>query len=421
LLLQVFAGAATMFCVFTGYEHVVTAADFSVSCVRPAVMRATGTVLLVTFFLLAGITAMISLLAPVDQLQTEVAMVEAFDIHGQPWMRFLVGLPALIALLPALLVSFTHLVKLAYDMSCDGLLFPVCHQTVPMLNTPVVPVIIFGILCSILSMIFNLTTLVQLSSFCSIAVSLLVCVVVLALKYHPSAIESPTRQQSISRDPSREYGTSENLRNTDNSLNNNNSVTSNTNASNSYNSLNSQNPSIRSNPLHEESDNELIEDVHDDSSSDTDIDDVVEEYKIHSVLVCRMGSAQRRTPTEATSVQAKVAITLFLIWLFCCAVIGTRASELILAGNVTMITVLIFFLFLTVCSVLHLLCQPQDTVMNEYYMFVTPLGPMFPLLGMTMCLIMMLLLSLTAWIIVLTWLLFGKFQFPLGLFLVTQE
>ena len=416
LYFQIFTGAATMFCIFTSYEHVVTASDFSTESVRPAVVRAASYSTLLTFFLLLSITSLISLLCPIDNLHTEVALVEAFSNRGFPWIRFLVGIPAVLVMSPTLFWIFTQLIKLAYDMACDGLLFTTCQNTTPMLNTPVIPVITFGILSSVLAMIFNLTTLIQLISFCSIAVSLLICVVVLALKYHPSTLQSPLRDQLHSRNNNteeREYGTSNNPYNcdsgpSDNTASHNNNTLATTPTEHSNGNYTNINGSSNVDSPRDDSDHELIEDLGNSSSSDTDIDDVVEEYKIQSILMCKMGTSRRRTSNEASSVQAKIAITLLLIWFFCGAVIITKATDLIASGNVTIITVLVFFLFLAMCSILHLVCQPQDTLINSYYLFVTPLGPVFPLASMMVCVVMLLLLPLTVWIVILAWLVCGK-------------
>ena len=398
-----------------------------ISSISKPVMKASSYALIMTCLLLLSGASVISLLVPTEELHTEAPFIESFSEFGIHWMRFIIGFAALFSLFPSMLYTFIQLVKLAYDMAYDGLIFHVCQHTSNTLDSPLVPSIVFGIFCSIFTMIFNLTTLVQMISFTSLSTTLLVSIVVIMLKYHPSTMQSPLREHRATLEsPQREQASK--LQNPHHMTNKETQKPSAmqygtnpvaTNSAARCDNVHSQNVQVRShttldgtsleesNTQHNDSDSELIENVADDSSSDTDIDDVVEEYKIKSILTCKTGSRSRAAPTEASSFQAKIAVTLFSIWIFCFALVAIHGTQQILAGDGIIISILVFFLILSICSVMHLLCQPQDTVMNPYYLIVTPGGPMIPLLCITFCIHFLLLLPLLVWITVLTWIITG--------------
>ncbi|ELU07338.1 hypothetical protein CAPTEDRAFT_215385 [Capitella teleta] len=415
----VFSGAAILVLGFSTYEQTFRSTDFTSRVIRRPVILSETINFSVTTLLLIGVGSSLTLLSLNSSWSSEAPFAESYLDADISWMKYLVSSVTVLFLIPVLLSQFHSGVMMLGDLSQDGLLPRVFSFQNDDKHLPLWSAAVCGIISSISSMLLTLTALAQTAAISFLLVHTITALIVLALRFRPteeSANEAQKRRQIQKRLRKR----------TGNSVRNNNRVKA---AKNSYGATTaprteevniSESPSNSSgsgilNTSAESGDVELLgrqeslqgqprEQL---SSSDSDIDDVVEEYKFNVCI--RVLTEQRhrdfflKVPSVESYRRAMLAILAFLVASVCTAAILLRGQSHIAHGQpIVFVFLAIFVAILAVCLVVAAR-QPTDTVECAFLLIKVPGVPWLPLVGAFINMNLMVSLPAIAWVILSVW------------------
>ena len=362
-----------------------------------------------------GVASVLTLVADIGMLHTESPFPEAFTDGGMPWIKFIFCGVVILLLCIFTCSALCQVYQFLFGLSMDALLCAKFSEVNDRTNTAIVSAIASGLIAAIFAVLFNLTNLLQVASLACLLVSIVTCAAALCIRYRPCMLvhspEHTTRKDREARrrylkkritEPDRSscYGTVASNKNRDDC------------------------PIL---PLEDtDEDDEMIgaegspRHVHlansksdDGSSSDTDIDEVVEEYKeklrVAALTSCTFTSSNPEIPSDATARRAAWAIVAFVWWLICLSAILAHGVDKVKHGNVGVIMLLVTFLILTLLSLLLLLHQPQEPTSVRNLYIHTPLSPWIPLVAIILDVHLILCLPFIVWVQALILLFVGKF------------
>lgn len=412
--LQVFAGAAILVYAFSTYETTFRSTDFTSRVVRRPVLLAEGLNFALTTLLLIGVGSCMTLISLSTTWQSEAPLAESYLNAGIVWMKYFLSVFAILFLLPVQLHQFHSSVLMLRDLSVDGLLPKALSSQPDDHSTPLWAAAACGVLSAPLAMLFSLTSLTQLLAISFILVHTTAALIVLALRFRPteeSAHEAQRRRQIQRRLRRRTQPRTHGNNNEPNKSIYGSMVPPVTSPS-------AELPTDSSNPS---SSNSLVDDVEllgqtenltreDHSSSDSDIDDVVEEYKYNVCI--RVLSEQRhrdfllRTPTVESYRRALLGILGFLISSMCVAAILLHGQHHLLQPVV--LVFLVLFLLTLLVSLGLAVRQPIDTVECAFLLIKVPLVPWVPLAAALVNIHLMVALPAIPWITLAVWSITGN-------------
>ena len=359
------------------------------------------------------------------------------------WTKYFIAVIAIIFLLPVQLCQFQLCVSTLCELCQDGLVPRAIASNSDENKVPLWGSVMCGIISAVCAMILNLTCLSQLLSISFILVHTIAALVVLALRFRPteeSANEAQKRREIHKRQRKRGRP-GKSLRNNNVSGQDRNHYGSTVPPSTIQSSDvgvsaepndGSRQPQASSNPSTngtigttadsiddvellgrtESLSNQVSGDQQDNaSSSDSDIDDVVEEYK-YSVCI-RVLSEQRhrdfflRTPTVATYRRALLALLGFLVFSLCVAAILLRGQAHLATGSPAILVFLVVFLILVIACLAVAVRQPIDTVECVFLLIKVPCVPWLPLLAVFINVHLVVAIGAIPWVQLAVWSLIG--------------
>ena len=179
----VIRGTGTLFFAYIGFEATTTAAQ---ECKNPQRDLPIGILvsLVVCTILYLAMAAVLTGMTPYTMLNTIEPVITAIQSYPQlAWLREVVYLGALIALVSATLVMIIAQPRIFMVMSHDGLLPKVFGRIHPRYRTPHINTVITGISIAVAAAIFPLDLLINIISMGTLLTFLAVCIGVLILRY----------------------------------------------------------------------------------------------------------------------------------------------------------------------------------------------------------------------------------------------
>ncbi|XP_033642231.1 cationic amino acid transporter 3-like [Asterias rubens] len=183
----VFAGAATCFYAYVGFDAIATSGEEAKNPSR-AIPIAIALTLFICMVCYMSVSAVLTLMIPYDQLSPYAPLAEVFQSRGLPAGRYIVAVGSLLGLSSAMLGSIFPLPRIIYAMAKDGLLFKFLARVNSKTDVPVTAAVMSGVLTAIMALIFNLEQLVEMMSIGTLLSYSLVAASVLLLRYHPDDV-----------------------------------------------------------------------------------------------------------------------------------------------------------------------------------------------------------------------------------------
>jgi APA family basic amino acid/polyamine antiporter len=178
----IMAGAASVFFAFIGFDGVTTAAEESRRPQRDMPIGILGA-LVVCAVLYIAVSAVITGMVPLQQIDTTAPIATAFRDRGLAIVASLISFGAIVGLTSTMLVVLFSQSRIFFVMSRDGLLPPVFSRVHPRFRTPHLSTIGVGAAVAAIAAFFPLGDLVALVNIGTLAAFVLVSAGVIVLRF----------------------------------------------------------------------------------------------------------------------------------------------------------------------------------------------------------------------------------------------
>jgi APA family basic amino acid/polyamine antiporter len=176
------AGAATIFFAYVGFDAVSTAAEETKNPQRDIPIGILGSLLICTV-LYVLVTAVITAIVPLDQINKEAAVAGALNLMGQGWASILINLGAITGLASVLLVFQMGGARILYAVARDGLLPHSMSKIHPKFKTPYIATIVMGLFTAFGSGLLPINLLAEMCNVGTLGAFIVVCIGVAILRF----------------------------------------------------------------------------------------------------------------------------------------------------------------------------------------------------------------------------------------------
>lgn len=175
-------GAATCFFAYIGFEGIAVAGE---EARKPEKSIPLGTVIALSIvtFLYIMVTISLTLMVPYYDVSTTAAFPMAFSTRGAHWIKIIVAVGTLFGITTSLLGSAFSVSRAVYSMAADGLIFSFLGYVQPRTQTPIIGIIVFGLLSSFMALLFEIETLVEFMSIGTLLAYTIVAAAVIIVRY----------------------------------------------------------------------------------------------------------------------------------------------------------------------------------------------------------------------------------------------
>jgi basic amino acid/polyamine antiporter, APA family len=191
--LGMFAGAATIFFAYIGFDSVSTHAEEAKNPQRDVPIGIIASLLICTVLYIA-VSAVITGMVRYDQIDIDAPIPSAFAAVGMPWAQFFISAGALAGITSVLLVLMLSQPRVMLAMARDGLVprsfFAAIHER---FRTPWKSTILTGIFVAFLGGFLPLRILAELVNIGTLLAFVIVCAAVLILRKTNPEVHRPFR------------------------------------------------------------------------------------------------------------------------------------------------------------------------------------------------------------------------------------
>ena len=376
----VLSGAATCFYAYVGFDIIATTGEEAKNAPKsiPVAIVVSLVVIFVCYF---GVSAVVTLMIPYDQLDKLSPIPNAFVQRGFPLAKYIIGIGAVCGLSSSLLGSQFPLPRIIYAMASDGLFFKSFASVNPRTEVPVVATVYPGLLTAVIALLFDLSELVEMMSIGTLLAYTLVSLCVLILRYQPDVPEAPSSMSLLNLEEGKEdpYG--------------------NFSLYDDY-ALDEWDYEISTNgKIHSL---EALKNWIENSNEDTFREEFKKTKRTHAERLLKDKTRQGPTAESFRIVNWAVALLFISFIGFCTATVyGLDALQ---RHNYIIIMFLGIFGILSVFAIVVICLQPQNT---KEISFKAPFVPGLPILAIFFNVLLMLKLSRLTWIRFAVWMSLG--------------
>ncbi|XP_071034509.1 cationic amino acid transporter 4-like [Parasteatoda tepidariorum] len=180
----VLAAAASCFYAYVGFDSIAAAGE-EVRDPQRSIPRATMLSMGIATFAYIGVSSVLTLMVNYRDIAEDSGLPDALDYHGAHWAKIVVILGAVSGMATAIIGSLFALTRIVYAMADDGLLFSFCAIVNKKTKIPLKAMYIFSSLSGILTLIFDINSLVEMLSIGTLFAYLIVSASVIVIRYRP--------------------------------------------------------------------------------------------------------------------------------------------------------------------------------------------------------------------------------------------
>lgn len=180
----VFAASASCFYAFIGFDAIATSGEEAQDPQRSIPI---ATMISMAFVTLAyvGVSSVLTLMVPYDQINDESGLPDALGLHGAGWAKILVIAGACCGMTCVLIGTMYSLTRIVYAMADDGLLFAWMSKINEKTQIPLKATYCFALCAALLALTLDITTLVEMMSIGTLLAYLVVSASVIVVRYQP--------------------------------------------------------------------------------------------------------------------------------------------------------------------------------------------------------------------------------------------
>ena len=184
----VLQGVSAVFFAYIGFDAISTTAE---ECKNPQrdLPRGMMYAIIICTILYCLIALVLTGMVNYKLLNVDDPLAFVFEHHNLKWLSGIVSVSAIVAMASVLLVFQLGQPRIWMSMSRDGLLPPAFSKIHPKFKTPSFSTIVTGLIVGIGTLVFNLSTVTDLTSIGTLFAFVLVCAGVLKLHQMPDAPE----------------------------------------------------------------------------------------------------------------------------------------------------------------------------------------------------------------------------------------
>jgi APA family basic amino acid/polyamine antiporter len=199
--LGMFAGAATIFFAYIGFDSISTHAEEAKNPQRDVPIGIIVSLILCTLLYIA-VAAVLTGMVRYDQIAIDAPVSQAFAQVGLPWAQFLVSLGALTGITSVLLVLMLSQPRVWLAMARDGLVPPSFFGAVhERYRTPWKSTILTGVIVALSGSLLPLRILAELTNIGTLFAFVVVCAAVLVMRRTHPDVERPFRAPLVPLTP----------------------------------------------------------------------------------------------------------------------------------------------------------------------------------------------------------------------------
>lgn len=176
------SGASTIFFAYIGFDAVSTAAEETKNPQRDIPIGIMGSLALCTVLYIL-VTAVITGIVPLHQINKEAAVVGAMRFMGYPWATWLISVGAIAGLSSVLLVLQMGGTRVFYAIARDGLMPEIFTKIHPKFQTPHICTVLVGLFVAIGSGLLPINLLAEMCNIGTLGAFMIVCMGVAILRY----------------------------------------------------------------------------------------------------------------------------------------------------------------------------------------------------------------------------------------------
>lgn len=178
----ILTGASTIFFAYIGFDAVSTAAEETKNPQRDIPIGIMGSLAICTILYIA-VSAVVTAVTPLDQINTEAAVVGAMRYMGNyPWAQILISVGAIAGLTSVMLVLQLGGTRIFYAISRDGLLPALFSKVHPVFQTPHICTVLVGFFVAIGAGLLPIGLLSEMCNIGTLGAFLVVCAGVAMLR-----------------------------------------------------------------------------------------------------------------------------------------------------------------------------------------------------------------------------------------------